>query len=69
MAIEVTVKGMTCDSCEQTVVTALENVAGVKHASADRTAKKVSVEGTADEATVIEAIENAGSTPTRQARG
>lgn len=69
MTIEITVESMACDGCEQTVVTALENVAGVKHASADRTAKKVSVEGTADEVTVIEAIEDAGYTPTRQARG
>ena len=69
MAIGIIVKGMTCDGGEQTIVTALENVEGVEHTSADRTAKKVSVEGTADEATVIEAIENAGYTPTRQASG
>jgi copper chaperone len=68
MTIEVTVEGMTCDGCEQTIVAALEKVEEVEHASADRTAQKVTVEGTADKESVIETIEGAGYTPRPQGR-
>lgn len=55
-----TVDGMSCDDCEATVVDALEGVAGVDSATADREANTATVEGDADELDLVVAVEDAG---------
>lgn len=56
----VTVDGMTCGHCEQTVEEAAADVEGVTAASADREASTVTVEGDADVDAVVAAIDEAG---------
>ncbi len=58
----ITVEGMTCGHCEQTVEEALRNVSGVTDATADREAEQASVEGDADSDDLVEAVEDAGYT-------
>lgn len=60
MTQKLTVEGMTCGHCEGTVEDALEDVAGVSKATADRGSNSVSVEGTADPDTLVAAVEDAG---------
>jgi len=55
-----TVEGMTCGHCEQKVETALEGVDGVTDATADRDAGTATVDGDADPATLVAAVEDAG---------
>ena len=62
MSTKLTVTGMACEACEETVVGALEDVAGVEHATADRTSDVAIVEGTADPAVLAEAVEDEGYT-------
>lgn len=60
MSITLTVTGMTCEHCEQSVVEALEGVEGVTDATADRDAEQATVEGEADTDTLIDAVQSAG---------
>jgi copper chaperone len=60
MTTYLTINGMTCDHCEQTVTEALESVNSVTHAAVNRTEDRAVVEGTADTDTLIDAVENAG---------
>lgn len=60
MSRTLTVEGMTCDHCEQTVEEAVEGVSGVTAASADRDTETITVEGEADSAALIAAVEDAG---------
>jgi copper chaperone CopZ len=60
MSETITVEGMTCGHCEQTVEEALEDVDGVTSASADRETESVTVEGNADTAELISAVDEAG---------
>lgn len=60
MSRTLTVEGMTCGHCEQTVEDALEDVAGVTDASADRETEQATVEGDADPDELVGAIEDAG---------
>jgi copper chaperone CopZ len=60
MSTTLTVKGMTCDHCEQTVEEAIEDVAGVRTVKADRSAKQVTVHGDADPEALVTAVEDAG---------
>ena len=60
MTQRITVDGMSCDHCEQSVEEALEAVSGVATASADRDANTVTVEGSAEVQRLVEAIEEAG---------
>lgn len=60
MSTTLTVEGMTCGHCEQTVEEALEGVTGVSDATADREAERVTVEGGADPDDLIAAVEDAG---------
>lgn len=60
MSTTLTVDGMSCEHCEQSVEEALEGVDGVTAAEADREAEQATVEGDADTAALIEAIEDAG---------
>ena len=55
-----TVEGMSCDHCEQTVEEALEGVAGVERATADRVSASVTIEGDADPNALVNAVDEAG---------
>jgi len=62
MSMTISVEGMSCGHCEQTVEEALRRVAGVTDASADREAERASVEGDADVTALVLAVEEAGYT-------
>jgi copper chaperone CopZ len=54
------VKGMTCENCVQHVTKAVREVPGVRDAKVDLASNSAKVEGTFDDAKVIEAIEEEG---------
>jgi copper chaperone CopZ len=58
----ISVEGMTCEHCEQTVEEALSGVSGVTGVTVDREAERADVEGDADEAELVQAVEGAGYT-------
>ena len=60
MSQTITVKGMSCEHCDQTVVEALEAIDGVASATADHDAETATVEGTADSDVLTTAVEEAG---------
>lgn len=60
MSQTITVEGMSCEGCEQTVEDAVGEVGGVESASADRTSESVTVEGDADPEELVTAVEDAG---------
>ncbi|MFB6178894.1 MAG: heavy-metal-associated domain-containing protein [Halorientalis sp.] len=60
MATTITVEGMSCEGCEQTVEDALNDVAGVTDASADREGESATIEGDADTDALVAAVEDAG---------
>lgn len=60
MSETITVTGMTCEHCEQTVEEALEDVSGVTAVTADREAETVTVEGDADKQALVDAVDEAG---------
>jgi len=60
MASTITVTGMSCEHCEQSVTEALESVPGVTSASADREAEQATVEGDADPDALVAAVKDAG---------
>lgn len=60
MSLTLTVTGMSCEHCEQTVVEALEAVDGVREATADEEAGRATVEGEVEVDALIEAVESAG---------
>lgn len=60
MSTTITVEGMTCEHCEQTVEEALRAVGGVTDATADRNAEQASVGGDADVTALVEAVKDAG---------
>ena len=62
MSSTITVEGMSCGHCEQTVENALHDVDGVSDARADREAETAMVEGDPDTTELVEAIEDAGYT-------
>jgi len=62
MSTTITVEGMSCDHCEQTVEDALRDVSGVTDATADREGERAVVEGEADAAALVSAVEDAGYT-------
>jgi copper chaperone CopZ len=62
MSTTITVEGMSCGHCEQTVEDALREVSGVTDATADREAEQASVEGDADLTALVQAVEDAGYT-------
>lgn len=55
-----TVDGMSCGHCEQTVEEALRGVNGVTDASADNETGEATVEGNADTSELVRAVEDAG---------
>jgi copper chaperone CopZ len=60
MSLTLTVEGMSCEHCEQTVREALENVDGVTEVSVDRETAKATVEGDAEVGTLVDAVDEAG---------
>lgn len=60
MSTTLTVEGMTCAHCEQTVEESVEAVSGVRDAEADRDAERVTVDGDADLEELVAAVEDAG---------
>ncbi|GAA0242991.1 heavy-metal-associated domain-containing protein [Haladaptatus pallidirubidus] len=65
MTTELTVEGMSCSGCEQTVESTLEELDDVENAAADNESNQVRVSGNADTDTIAQAIENAGYTVKR----
>ncbi len=59
-SIEIAVDGMTCASCVGRVEKALKAVAGVQQANVNLATERATVQGTADAAALIAAIENVG---------
>lgn len=60
MELTITVEGMHCAGCEQTVEDALLEVAGVTDAAADRETERAAVTGSADVESLVAAVEQAG---------
>lgn len=60
MSRTITVEGMSCEHCEQTVEEALSGVGGVESVDVDREAESATVEGDADEDELVAAVEDAG---------
>jgi copper chaperone CopZ len=56
----ITVEGMSCGHCEQTVEEALEGIDGVTAATADRETDSATVEGSAAPEQLVSAVEKAG---------
>lgn len=62
MTTTITVEGMTCSHCEQTVEEALRGVSGVTDVTVDREDEQASVDDDADATALVEAVEDAGYT-------
>lgn len=60
MTTTITVEGMSCGHCEQTVEDALKSVGGVTEAVVDRDAGQARVEGDVDTSALVESVEDAG---------
>lgn len=60
MSRTLTVSGMSCTGCEETVTDALNAVDGVESASADHEAGTATVEGDADVDKLVTAVTDAG---------
>ena len=60
MTQTITVTGMSCGGCEETVEDAISSIAGVRSVTADNEGDSVTVEGEADPDAIDEAIEEAG---------
>ncbi|MEF8825830.1 MAG: cation transporter [Halapricum sp.] len=60
MSLTITVEGMSCEHCEQTVTEALEEIDDVTAASADHEADVATIEGAADTVALVAAVEEAG---------
>lgn len=56
----ITVGGMSCAHCERTVEEALREVSGVGDVTVDREAEHAVIEGDADVAALVRAVEDAG---------
>jgi len=62
MTTTITVEGMSCGHCEQTVEEALEGVSGATDVTVDRESERASVDGEVDVTALVEAVEDAGYT-------
>lgn len=60
MSRTITVTGMSCEDCEESVESALRDVPGVSSATADRASETATVEGDADLMKLVDAVETAG---------
>jgi len=57
---ELTITGMTCDHCRSAVTSALESVPGVLRASVSLESGLAEIEGSADPAALVRAVEEEG---------
>lgn len=62
MTTTITVEGMSCGHCEQTVEEALEEISGVTAVTVDREREQASIDGEAEVTALVEAVEDAGYT-------
>ncbi|MDS0284576.1 CopZ family metallochaperone [Haloarcula onubensis] len=62
MSTTLTVEGMSCEHCEQSVADALTGVDGVTDVHVDREAESATVEGDADADALVAAVDEAGYT-------
>jgi len=62
MSTTITVEGMSCEHCEQTIEDALRSIAGVSDARADHEAETVVVDGNPDTGHLVQTVEDAGYT-------
>ncbi|QLG49901.1 heavy-metal-associated domain-containing protein [Natrinema halophilum] len=60
MSQTITVEGMSCEHCEQTVEAALEDVDGVTTVDVDRDAERVTVDGDVAPQVLVDAVDEAG---------
>jgi copper chaperone len=60
MAIELHVTGMTCDHCVRSVTKALLAVPGVEKVSVSLATGRTDIDGTADPAALVRAVEEEG---------
>lgn len=60
MTTTITVEGMSCEHCEQTMEEALQGVSGVSNVRVDREAESATIEGNPDSAALVQAVEDAG---------
>ncbi|WP_254546975.1 heavy-metal-associated domain-containing protein [Halomarina pelagica] len=60
MSVTITVEGMSCSGCEQTVEDALRDVDGVTDVTVDRTTDSATVAGDADADALVRAVDEAG---------
>lgn len=60
MSREITVEGMHCGHCEETVEDALRDVEGVESVDADNETGTVAIDGDADDDELASAIDEAG---------
>lgn len=60
MSQTITVEGMACSHCEQTVEEALQDIEGVSDVTADNESGQAIVEGSADTELLVSAVEEAG---------
>lgn len=60
MTTTIAVDGLSCEHREQTVEAALRGVDGVTAAAVDRADQRTSVEGDADPAALVRAVEDVG---------
>jgi copper chaperone len=60
MTQTITVEGMSCGHCEQTVEDALASVPGVESATADRGTESATIEGEAALEDLLAAVDDAG---------
>lgn len=60
MSTTLTVEGMSCGHCEQTVEEAIATLAGVQGVEADRDAEQVSVDGDVSTEQLVAAVTDAG---------
>lgn len=60
MSQTITVEGMTCGHCEQSVEEALKSVEGVTNVTVDRESDVATVEGSADTNALVNAVNDAG---------
>ena len=61
MAKQITVEGMSCGGCEESVENALRDLPGVTDAEADNESDSVTIEGDASDENIATAVEDAGS--------
>ena len=62
MTTTISVEGMSCEHCEETVEEALRGVEGVTDVTVDRAADRASVDGDAEATALVRAVEDAGYT-------